>query len=228
MERLILSGGGSGEQTREIDETFAKMLDKSKPLLYIPIAMDENIHPYAECLDWLKLTFDKFGVNKYEMWVEKDLQKFKKINIKDFGGVYIGGGNTPYLLKTLKESPAWVFLKNAIGKIPIYGGSAGAIIFAKTIIPSLCEDENEVGLKNFFAMNKLGDYELWCHYSKNEEKWIKQFTERYNLKKMILLPEETGLIVSLRTAEIIGKKGAFLVKDNKRLGLNIGDNFLLE
>ena len=60
--RIILSGGGSGERTKELDEMFASLLDKTKPLLYIPIAIDSIKHPYSSCLAWLRSTFDKLGV----------------------------------------------------------------------------------------------------------------------------------------------------------------------
>ena len=116
---LILSGGGSGEQTKILDELFANLVDKTKPLLYLPIAIDTDKHPYAECLKWLKGTFEKLGINKYKMWTEEDLDKYKKININDYGGIYIGGGNTPYLLKTLKESGLLNWLKDIVNKMPI-------------------------------------------------------------------------------------------------------------
>ena len=51
---LIVTGGGSGKDTKEIDEFFASKLDKDKPLLYIPIAIDNIEHPYPDCLKWLK------------------------------------------------------------------------------------------------------------------------------------------------------------------------------
>jgi len=58
---------GSGEDIIEVDKLFASMLDKNKPLLYIPIAIDNIKHPYEDCLDWLKNTFEPLGISKYEM-----------------------------------------------------------------------------------------------------------------------------------------------------------------
>ncbi|WP_233529260.1 hypothetical protein [Bacillus atrophaeus] len=42
MGTLFLSGGGDAGQTQTIDKRFVKELDKDKPLLYIPIAMDTS------------------------------------------------------------------------------------------------------------------------------------------------------------------------------------------
>ncbi len=220
--KLILSGGGSGKQTIELDSKFVSLVDKSKPLLYIPVAIDTKTHPYPGCLEWLKETFDSLGIKKYEMWTEEDLFKGKKIDVKNFGGIYIGGGNTPYLLKTLKESGMWKFLKDAIKEnIPIYGGSAGAIIFAKSIIPSLSADENKVHLKNFDGMNLISNKEVWCHYGKNHDKRILEFIEKYNLKEIIALPEETGLFIG-KDIRLIGKKSGYLFTKEIKKEIKVG------
>ncbi len=219
--KLILSGGGSGKQTIDLDLKFVSLIDKSKSLLYIPIAINTKQHPYPECLKWLKETFDSLGIKKYEMWTEEDLSKGKKVKPETFGGIYIGGGNTPYLLKTLKKSGMWEFLKDAVKKdIPIYGGSAGAVIFAKSIIPSLSGDENKVHLKNFDGMNVVNNKEIWCHYNGND-KIIKEFIEKYNLGEIIALPEETGLFIK-EGIQIIGKKPAYLFKENLKKEIKIG------
>jgi len=42
------------------------------------------------------------------------------------------------------------------------------------------------------------------------------------------LPEETGLIIQDNQAEIVGKKEAYILKDNKRKKLNIGDKINLK
>ncbi|MEK6793115.1 MAG: hypothetical protein AABX95_04830, partial [Nanoarchaeota archaeon] len=72
---LILTGGGNGEDTKEIDKYFASLVDKTKPLLYLPIAIDTIKHPYPECLRWLRQTLDKLGIRKYEMITEETLSQ---------------------------------------------------------------------------------------------------------------------------------------------------------
>lgn len=89
---LIVTGGGSGKDTEEIDNLFASKLklNKDKPLLYIPIAMDNIKRPYPECLNWLKSTFDNLGVRKYEMWTENGINGMKeKPSPSNFSGIYI-------------------------------------------------------------------------------------------------------------------------------------------
>jgi dipeptidase E len=216
--KLFLSGGGSGVKTEDLDKLFVSYLDKTKPLLYIPIAIDTSRYSYLDCLNWLKGTFDKLGVCKYEMWDEKGIYTHKNHKVNDFSGIFIGGGNTPYLLKILKDSGLYNFIKEAAGKnIPIYGGSAGAVIFAKTIIPSLSADENYVGLKNFNSFNLINNFEIWCHYESFNDKIIKDFMKKYKLKKVIALPENCGIHVKDNNMVIIGKSSAYMFdKDCKR------------
>ncbi len=220
MRFLVLSGGGSGEQTRIVDKLFADQLDKNKPLLYIPIAINTDTHPYSDCLVWLKKNFTPLGVNNYLVWDEKTIYTYKKHRVSDFAGIYIGGGNTPYLLKTLKDNGFWNFLKRAMNKIPIYGGSAGAILFGKTIYPSLIDDENFVDLKDFSAMNIINEHDISCHYTDSKEKITKEFNA--SSPKLIALPEETGLLIADTEMLIVGSKSAFHFIDGKKKELKVG------
>jgi dipeptidase E len=208
---LIVTGGGRGESTKEIDKLFASKLDKHKPLLYIPIAIDSIKHPYSECLNWLKGTFNQFGVSNYEMWIEKDLIKSKRKNPKNYSGIYIGGGNTPYLLFKLKESGFWDFLKKALASdIPIYGSSAGAAIFSKTISIPLAYDKNWNNLSDLNGMNLISGYEITCHFSDEERKLIQELISKHKIKHLIALSEKNALEINKTGIKLIGKEDASL------------------
>ena len=208
--RLYLSGGGSGEDTIELDKKFASAIDKSKTLLYIPIAMDKNIHTYPECFKWLSKTFSPLGIHQIEIWTERELRKKAEVELERFSGVYIGGGNTFYLLKELRDSGFLPKLEKLIrNNIPVYGGSAGAIIHGKSIIPALSADSNEVKLKDFSAMNLVRGYDLWCHYEPSMDKEIQQYKKKYGLK-IIALPENCGLYVTDKNIEVVGSGSAYL------------------
>jgi dipeptidase E len=221
--KVILSGGGSGQKTEELDKLFASLVDKSKPLLYIPIAIDKFKHPYPSCLAFLKSTFDNFGISKYVMVTEKDLKSLSKKKVDEFGGIYIGGGNTAYLLKSLKDSSAWNFLKEAIEEnIPVYGGSAGAIILAKTILPSMPSDGNFVGLEDLTGMNLLDNLDLWCHFKEENKEKILEFANKNNLKDLLLLTESTGIYLDESKIKIIGKLPALRLKNGKLSEVKVG------
>jgi len=227
--KIILSGGGSGKDSQELDKLFASLLNKSKPLLYIPVAIDHIKHPYSDCLKWLKSTFDKLNISKYEMWSEKDLKKSQKINPLKFSGIYIGGGNTPYLLNKLKNTGFWNFLKKAIKlNIPIYGGSAGAIIFSKSIVLSLYEDKNWVEIKNLNGMNILNNYELTAHYkTKNKNKMI-ELSKKHNLNPIIALSEKNGLYINNNKILLIGQEPAKIFYNGKIKEIKLNKNIILK
>ncbi|HDP73458.1 MAG TPA: peptidase E [Candidatus Woesearchaeota archaeon] len=214
--RLCLSGGGSGEKSAELDKMFASAVGKSKPLLYIPIAWANKENHYSECFKWLNKALRRFGIYHIEMWAEKDLRERTEADLDRFGGVYVGGGNTFYLLKELRDSGFLPKLERLIKRnVPYYGGSAGAILCGKTIISSIFSDSNYVGLKNLEAMHLVRDYDLWCHYEPADNEKIQGFREAYSLD-LIALPENTGLFVTEKEIEAIGPGSAYLPSKEMR------------
>ncbi len=205
--RLFLSGGGVGRDSAELDDLFAASVDKSKPLLYIPIA---NKIPRSLCLEFIKNTFIKRGIEKYEMWTEKDFFENNLVDLRKFGGVYIGGGNTFYLLHILKKTNMFKRIKNAVESgVPYYGGSAGAILCGSSIEIAKIDDENIVNLKDKGGMNFLSGYSLICHYSEEKQPDIKKLAEQLH-QKIIALPENSGLECKEDSIKVIGSGSAFI------------------
>ncbi len=217
--KLFLHGGGGGRKDSvELDKKFVSVLDLSKPILYIPIAIDTSKYPYPGCLLWISDLFSTLGVSKIIMWTEDDLKNKTEKDFEQFGGVYIGGGNTFKLLKELKEFGTFEIIKKLAQKdIPICGGSAGAIILSKTIIPALSADPNDVGLKDFSALNLLQDYDVWCHYNQSMNNDIKTYMKEYGLKKIIAIPEDAGLFMSEYGIEAVGPNIITLFSDKDKI-----------
>jgi dipeptidase E len=203
--KLFLGGGGGGTDSIELDNKFVASLDLSKPLLYIPIATNTTKYPYSGCVAWLSSVLGPLGITDIVMWVEKDLKTKTKEDYSQFSGIYIGGGNTYKLLKELKEFGTFnIFLLLAEEGLPIYGGSAGAIILAKTIIPAGFLDENKVGISDFSALDLVQGYDIWCHYTGAEDDSIHSYMNQFGLEKVIAIPENAGLIVSESGIEKVG------------------------
>ncbi|MEX0909958.1 MAG: Type 1 glutamine amidotransferase-like domain-containing protein [Candidatus Paceibacterota bacterium] len=202
---LFLGGGGNGSDSIELDKKFVASLNLSKPLLYIPIAIDTAKHPYSECSSWLSGALGHLGVKKITMWVEEDLKNKTKEDFDQFAGIYIGGGNTFKLLKELKEFGTFDIL-SVLAKegVPIYGGSAGAVVLAKTIIPASFSDENTVGISDFSALNLVHGHDVWCHYTDSEDESIKNYMKDFGLEKIIAIPENAGVFVTEKEIEVIG------------------------
>lgn len=215
--KLFLGGGGGGKDSIELDKKFVASLDLSKPLLYIPIATNTTKYPYSGCVAWLSSVLGPLGVINIVMWTEDDLRTKTEADFEQFGGVYIGGGNTFKLLKELKEFGTLEILRNlALKNIPIYGGSAGAIILARTIIPAMSADENKVGLTDFSALNLVQDFDVWCHYTPSKDDTIKRYVDEYELKNIIAIPETAGLYVTEESIEAVGPSNVKIFGANNK------------
>ena len=62
--KLLLNGGGSNEDLVLTMTKLNELIDHSKPLLYIPLAMDEEEHPYDSCLEWFKSQLTNVEISK--------------------------------------------------------------------------------------------------------------------------------------------------------------------
>ena len=98
--KLFLCGGGSGKQIIFALNKFSSLLDKAKPILYIPLAFENN--DYDSCSKWFSEEIKYIGLDNFEM-----VRSSEELSQKDFNkysALFIGGGNTYKLLKELKEN----------------------------------------------------------------------------------------------------------------------------
>jgi len=200
---LYLSGGGCGEDSKELDKKFIKEIKNKKPILYIPLAREP---PYKSCLNWIKSNFLPLEFHNFKM--VESAEELKNINLEDYSGIYIGGGNTYKLLNELKSADFLQILKKFIESNRIvYGGSAGAIILGKNI--STTNDKNVIKIKDFSGLNEVGNFSIYCHYNKSEKKNVERKFNNNNIS-IIALPEKVGLIIKKGKCNIVGKESAFI------------------
>ncbi|QHE51488.1 Type 1 glutamine amidotransferase-like domain-containing protein [Pontibacillus sp. HMF3514] len=207
MTNLFLSGGGDEIQTKDIDQAFVQSINKHKPMLYIPIAMDEKHIPYESCYEWITNAFKSIGVNHITMWT--DLCGKSLEDLQGVSSVYIGGGNTFSLLHELTQTGFIDVLSLYIAKGGIvYGGSAGAIVLGKDIRTCAHMDTNKIGLKMTEGLNLVDEYAIWCHYHPEQDELIHTYQKDYQ-QNVIALTEETGLKITEQGIKVIGSKKAY-------------------
>jgi len=223
--KLILSGGGSGKQVEESYKLFCSVVGEGK-VLYIPLAWNHG--DYDGCKAWFADEMKPFGVTNFEMVT--DAKKITKAKLENVVGIFIGGGNTYKLLKMLKDTQAFgaiqEFLKREDGVI--MGGSAGALIFGKSIDTCLddglilksCVDHNEVGLKDSTGFDCLGGFSILPHYKKLPEQYD-TFKLRISrlLKdgfKLVCIPEESSVLIENGKCSAIGKRPVEVFENNKQ------------
>lgn len=211
--KLFLCGGGCGSQITLANNKFAKLLDRSKPILYIPLAMEER--KYNGCKEWFSEEIKNFGGNRFEM-----VRSSKELSEKDFNNysaLFIGGGNTFKLLSEIKQNGNYEKIINYLNNDGvIFGGSAGAIIFGEDINSCLIDDGNKVGLENTKGFNFLKDYSLLCHLkNKNFNKNLEHLSEYSKNRKMIYLAEESVIYINNNKISLIGDNKYVVFKDGK-------------
>lgn len=215
--KVFLNGGGCGRQTAAAVKRFNGVIDHTKPLLYIPLAMEQERYP--GCYEWIQDELREVDVPSIEMVTSAD-----ELARKDLGGycaAFIGGGNTFKLLYELKESGAFDQIKSYLEDGGVaFGGSAGAIIFGQGLESCVQEDRNDVGLQDMSGFDVLNGISLLCHYTNGTEEKYREstayLTELSKRLTVIALPEEDTLFVNGDEVEVIGTKPFYCFKDGVR------------
>lgn len=202
--KLFLSGGGSAKQSFKVDEIF---LDGIEKILYIPLARNGN---FDECFSWIS---NAIGIHKM-MEIDMLTDLSKKISLSDYDAVYIGGGNTYRLLKTIRESGFDKKLINYYrsGGI-VYGGSAGAIILGRDIEISsrgIDADENKVNLKNTRGFNLIKGFDIQCHYRSHQLKKQRDYAIKTGVP-IIAIPEGSAILVQNGEYRVVGTKSLTVI-----------------
>ena len=207
--KLFLSGGGVGSKSEELDRRFVIEADKSKPMLYIPIGINECEYPYSDCFEYIIDKFNPLGLREIEIWSEEDIQERASEGLDRFGSIYIDDGNAFYLLKNLQDSGLTKKIRQmAKNNVPVYGCGSGAVVCARTLIPRLEFDVNDCGLRDMDALNLVGEYDVWCHYEPDMSDQVLDYSKRFGLKRLVLLPDDAGLQVSNKNMESVGPGSA--------------------
>ena len=224
--KLLLCGGGCGEQTIEANKKFNEIIDHTKPLLYVPLAMDENKHPYDGCLEWITGELSSVKIPSIEM--VRTFDELASKNYYDYCAIFIGGGNTFKLLKGLKDSGAFLKIRDYIEHDGIvYGGSAGAIIFGYDINSCSAMDKNEVNLEDTKGFNVLNDLSLFAHYTNQDtEEKLEEYTralQEYtiNHEQVIALPEEDTIFINGNEVQVIGNRDYYRFRIGARSTIQV-------
>ncbi len=214
--KIFICGGGDGVQTVMANNKLNQVIDHTKPLLYIPLAMESNM--YDSCYIWIKNELKNVNIPKIEM--VRSANEILERNLNQYSAIFIGGGNTFKLLYDLKTSGAFNQIQEFISNGGVvFGGSAGAIIFGKNLKSCALDDENNVNLKDISGFNILNGYSLLCHYT-NRSKEDDEKSKKYLLglsmeEKIIALPEENTIYIDDDNWEFIGTKPYYIFENGK-------------
>jgi len=227
MIKLILADGGNAPDSKLADELFANMIPKGKKMLYIPIAMPPPEHSFDKCFGWLNSVFKPLKFIDIVMWTDLSDKRYE--DLKSFGAIYIGGGNTFSLLNDLRNTKFIELLKKFIadGRI-LYGGSAGAIILGKDIGTATLgkyADESLVNLTDTSGLDLVNGHDIHCHYEEKYDKEIFGYIKKHN-SKIIAIPEKSGILVEDDKIKVIGFESVYVFKNGEKIAFELNSLLL--
>lgn len=227
--RMLLNGGGSTEQLIPTMSKINEIIDHNKPMLYIPLAMDEDEHPYDDCYEWFSKQITNVEVPSIDM--ARSFEDLVSKNLNEYSAIFIGGGNTYKLLKGLKESGSFDKIQEYIQNNGIVVGcSAGAVIFGKDINIIASMDPNDVKLTDTKGFDVLSGISVFPHYinlkskltDKENQTMINKFTDsiiEFSLKNgdVYAIPEEDTIYINEESIYILGNRQFYYFKDGKKI-----------
>jgi len=225
--KLILCGGGTGEQTTIANNKLNEIINHSKPILYIPLAMDEKWHPYDGCYEWVQGELSNVKVSSIEM--VRSFEELRDKNFNNYCALFIGGGNTYKLLHGLKKFNIFEKIKEYITNDGVViGGSAGAVIFGKDIDIANGMDPNEINFKDTAGFDVLNGLSIFPHYTNKKSKLSEVENELMHKKctdsiiafsktngDVIAIPEEDAIYVDDNGYKVIGTLPYYISKNGE-------------
>lgn len=216
--RLLLNGGGSAQKLAITMKKLDEIIEHKKPLLYIPLAMDEEEHPYDGCYEWFLKQIENVSVSGVDM--ARSFEDLFLKNLEDYSAIFIGGGNTYKLLKGLKESGSFAKLQKFIKNNGIVVGcSAGAVICGKDIDIISAMDSNDVNLNDTSGFDVMNGVSIFPHYINLKSKLtdeenktrIDKFTTsiiEFSLQNgdVYAIPEEDTICINDSNIEVLGDR----------------------
>lgn len=207
--KLFLCGGECEPQKPNVYKKLDEVIDNSKPILYIPLAMNPRNYSYDGCFDFIKEELVNVNVPNIEL-----VKSFEELGSKDFNDysvLYFDDGNEFRLLDGLKKTECFNKLSDYIdGDGVVFGFGAGSEVLGKSINTCTHATTNEVGLKDLDGLNKINGFALLNHYIESDNMHLLT-TSRY--EKILVLPDEDTIYIDDGKYEVIGTKPFYVFDD---------------
>lgn len=210
--KLVMYSGGYPEENELLDSKLLELVDrKDISICFIPTCSLHSDEDYEEVI----LHYGRFGIDRILKFnIDQPFSETFKEAVFQCDIIHLGGGNTFYFLKHLRQTGMLKELKNWVLNGGILSGlSAGAIMMTENVMtasfPSFDCDENEENMKNLKAM-KLVDFEFFPHY-KNSKRYDSELSEYSKIigSPLYACPDGSGIVINNNQMTIIGKTACF-------------------
>lgn len=220
--RLMLAGGGNADDSRPLDTIFAAWTGRGGRMLYLPIAMSNDLRKdYDSALDWVSGVFKPLGVGEIEMWTE--LQGHTPEELSAFDSVYIGGGNTFVLMDRLRSSGFDRQLAEYVAQGgAVYGGSAGAVVLGRNVLTASHLDRNEVALTDTRGLDLARGHAIWPHYREEDDSLIYEYIHKY-MFPVLALSERGGVGIEGERIIAWGHEPSYRFTRRRKREIKVGE-----
>lgn len=197
--KLFLCGGGSGKQILNALYKFSNILNKNKPILYIPLAMENN--KYDSCYNWFENEINIINLDKFE--IVKSSYELSKKDLDNYSALFIGGGNTYKLLSELKQYDNYNKIKKYLkGGGVVFGGSAGAMNQSNRVMYK--DDFDNFIMKDYAGLG-LVNINIFPHVELENQSLLEETKEISKDMPLILLPNDSFIRIKNGNMEIVGE-----------------------
>ncbi|RZA09577.1 MAG: hypothetical protein EOP11_01305 [Proteobacteria bacterium] len=218
---LVLYSGGRARDNRSLGQEVTKLLEhSSKPVLsFIPSDERDMEEDFAE----FKAKFSSRRFRFRMVPIHEPLSPAAAKELLSSDGIFLGGGNTFYFLKTLRARGLLGRLKSYVKRGGLLMGlSAGSILMTPSIktasVPSLDADDNYVGLTNLKAMG-LVPFEFSPHYvpSREVDAELREYSARLDYP-IYAAQDGAGIVVKNGKVRRVG--GVAVFRGGRKIRLN--------
>ena len=214
---IFLGGGGSEVQSSMLDEKYFACIKEGK-LIYIPNALDSDKHIAA--YSWFQSVVDLYNKN-IETVLFTDLSK--EIDLDEICGVYIGGGNTQKLHDEMARAKFDDKIRSILQvSTPVYGGSAGAIIFGCDI--RTAPEVSVIEGRDYKGLNLLNGTSIYCHYTQEQFEKVRSLSNVLQTP-IIAIPEDSGVEFLSQRGFVHGESEVAFFKSNEIYKIKPGKTF---
>lgn len=199
----------------QMKDEIIKLLQK--PAYDITLAFITTAAKPQENIDYAKEDYrimKEMGFNIQEVDIDnkKESELMKMLELKDI--IFVEGGNTYYLLNSMRKCNFGKIAKKLIKKGKVYfGSSAGSIVAGKSIkTAGWLGDENITKLKNLRGLG-LVSFNIFVHYSPEmAEKIKKELPFKWQRRKFKFLTDEQAILVQSKNTILLGEGKEIIIK----------------
>jgi dipeptidase E len=201
---VYLTGGGDQEEFSQLDRLFVEELKSGSKIGLLAQACDDAL----EALERIEYYFSDKKITSIELVTDV------RIDLNQFDGLIIEGGNTFNLIKAVRESSLFNSLKNFYqsGK-PIYADSAGAIILGSDVHTAFLGDdgdEDELKLQDYRGLDIIAPFCVHAHATSDELEDLNDLL--YQIGSPILaLAEECGIRIDKNEIKVFGSHELWVI-----------------